>query len=455
VTLDGEGVSGDACVNEHFGRGKVALTTKVENLEVWHRRMGHVNFETIKEMNSKEMVRGLNFDEKKNDVSKKNCDSCNTMKAVRRPFKKGKVVRASGKLDLVHSDICGPIKPKSIGQAEYVLTFTDDYSRMSEVFLLKNKSQMLEKLKLYVARNERASGRKLKILRTDNGGEYVGSDVERYLEEKGIKHETTNVYTPQENGVSERLNRTLLEKARCMLHTARLPMRFWGEAVCAANFVKNLCPTTPCGDLVPKEAWLGRKPSVSFLKTFGCIAFVRVPVPNRRGKLGERARKMIFVGYSFNKKGYRFWDKENQVIVNSRDAKFLENVFDEEESVGVTREDDEDKFVDLVIPKASRDNVPVNMPVLNLPVEVVQEEEDSSDVEDYSTESQGDDESEVQSVFEEPAVSPVHTRVLRPRTAAVKPDKYSHFIEQQKREDAALSREELRRKYGPGYVFLD
>lgn len=128
---------------------------------------------------------------------------------------------------------------KSIGGAKYFLTFTDDYSRKVTVYCLRSKDEVVEYVRKYIARVERETDRKIKRFRSDNGLEYCNKTLKRMFDEMGIKHERTNVDTPQMNGIAERINRTLLDLVRAMLKNAELPERFWAEAIVTACYIKN------------------------------------------------------------------------------------------------------------------------------------------------------------------------------------------------------------------------
>ncbi|GBN77588.1 Retrovirus-related Pol polyprotein from transposon TNT 1-94 [Araneus ventricosus] len=131
--------------------------------------------------------------------------------------------RATHPLDLVHSDLCGPMPTQIVSGKYYSLTFVDYYSRYSMIYLLSKKDEVLSKLKEYIAMTRNKFGRTLKVLRSDNGGEYSGKEIEDFLKEQGIVHQLTVPYSPQQNGVSERKNRTLIEMTRCLLSEENLP----------------------------------------------------------------------------------------------------------------------------------------------------------------------------------------------------------------------------------------
>lgn len=167
---------------------------------------------------------------------------------------------------------------------------------------------------------ERQSGRKLKILRTDNGGEYTSNEFQAYLKRQGIKHETTIPKTPEQNGVAERMNRTLVESTRTMIFDANLPKRFWAETLSTVVYLRNCSPTKAVENITPFEAWHGYKPEVSHLRVF---AYVHIE-KDERSKLDPKSQKCVFLGYGTNFKGYRLYDMEKQTLCHSRNVRFDE-----------------------------------------------------------------------------------------------------------------------------------
>ena len=143
---------------------------------------------------------------------------------------------------------------------------------------------------------EREKGKSLKCLRTDNGGEYTSNKFENYCSEYAIRHEKTVPGTPQHNGVTERINRTIVEKVRCTLRMAKLPKPFWAEAVQTACYLINWSPSVPLDFDIPERVWTGEDASYAYLKVFGCKTFAYVP-KEQRLKLDDKATPCIFVGY--------------------------------------------------------------------------------------------------------------------------------------------------------------
>jgi len=169
--------------------------------------------------------------------------------------------------------------------------FTDDKSRKVFVVGLRNKSDVLHCWKVFVTRVELETGQHVRALRSDGGGEYTGGDMMAYLDSKGIQSEVTTPYTPQHNGVSERMNRTLLDKVWAMLADADLPQLYWFDALEYAALLHNVTPTRALTNQTPEEAWSGNKPDVSRLRVFGCRAFVHVPDERRTKRLVHRSTR--------------------------------------------------------------------------------------------------------------------------------------------------------------------
>ena len=220
----------------------------------------------------------------------------------------------TGLLEIVHSDICGPIRIPSTGKSHYFFTFINDYSRYCAVRFLKSKSEALEAFKEIKNLWENQKSTKIKILMSDNGGEYIGNEFENYLKTNGIEHRLSVPYCPQQSGVAERKNRTLVEMARCLLSQLNLPLFLWAEAVNTANYVRNRCPTKSLNGKTPYELWYNIVPNVSYFKIFGCTAYCLNNQPKH--KFSARSKRGIFVGLSKNCKGYHIYlPKENTIFL--------------------------------------------------------------------------------------------------------------------------------------------
>ena len=189
------------------------------------------------------------------------------------------------------------------------------------MYSLKTKDQVFKKFKEWQAEVENFSGYKLKTLRTDNGGEFTSIKFQSFLISCGVRHELTIPKTPEQNGLAERLNRTLVETTRSMLLDAKLTHKFWAEALSTATYLRNKSPTSALKKTTPHEAWYGQKPRVDHLRVFGSSAYTHIP-KDERGKLDSKTKKCILLGYGSVQKGYRVFDPITQKISHSRNVKF-------------------------------------------------------------------------------------------------------------------------------------
>jgi len=225
-----------------------------------------------------------------------------------------------------HSDFCGPMSVGSLGGARYFVTFTDDYSRFSYVYFLKHKSEVFKKFKEFHAEVTNFINKRIKTLRTDNGGEYTSFVFEEYLKKNKIRHEVSIPHTPQQNGISERLNHTLQEMAMSQILHAGLLKCFWADSVATACYVHNRLPVCPW-NVSPFEKWYARKPNLRYLRVFGCVAYALKP-DNERTKMDARSVKLRFIGYPLRAKGYRLYEEKKHRVIVRRDVIFNETVFD-------------------------------------------------------------------------------------------------------------------------------
>lgn len=341
------------------------VTSASECVHVWHRRLGHRDCDAV--MKLKDLAQGVHV---KGCSCKELCEACIQGKMHRKQFPKMSESKTSEVMDLVHTDICGPMRTKTIGGRRYFLTFIDDYSKYTVVYIIRNKFEALEKLEEYVEMAKTQFNKKPKILRSDNGGEYTGKRVRAYLKRNGIIGQFTAPYTPQQNGVAERKNRYLVEMARCMLLDANMDHRFWGEAVVTANYLQNRLPSRSIPS-TPYERWFKKKPNLGHVQQFGVDAYCHVPT-EKRGKLDSKAIKLKFVGYSEVSKAYRLLDPRSGKITVSRDVKFL----------GSCQPVDEIRMEELVIPSS------------NIPLEQIEERDEPTEP--------CDDQSDDDEVWEDP-----------------------------------------------------
>ena len=294
-----------------------------KSLKLWHERFGHLNFSNLKLLDQQDLVDGLKFD---TNEEVKFCEGCTMGKQTRNSFLKNEATRATKLLQIVHSDVCGPMKTQSIGGSRYFVTFIDDMSRYAAIYFIRSKDEVLSKFKVYADMATNTTGSNIRVLRTDNGGEYTSKVFDDFLRSKGIKRQLTTPRTPQQNGVAERMNRTIQESARSMLQTAALPDSFWAEAVLTAVILKNRSPTVTVKKMTPHEGFTGTKPDVSTLRVFGCDTYMHVD-KELRTKWDAKSSKCIFIGYSPQRKAYRLWNPTKKKVHESGSVVFVENEF--------------------------------------------------------------------------------------------------------------------------------
>ncbi|XP_042756658.2 retrovirus-related Pol polyprotein from transposon TNT 1-94 [Lactuca sativa] len=287
---------------------------------LWHTRLGHVNFTALKSMSEKGIIEGV----PKMAIPSKPCEGCLVGKQSRSSFPASTNYRAKKKLELVHGDLCGPVSPPTPAGNIYFMLLVDDYSRVMWVFFIKTKDEAFRTFTDFRSKVENETGEKLKMLRTDRGGEFLSKKFEEYCSETGLERQYTAPYSPQQNGVVERRNRTVLEMARSCLKAMMVPDALWGEAVSHAVYVLNRLSTKALDGTTPYEIWTGRKPHVGHLRVFGCVAHMKI-AKNHLKKLEDRSKKVVYLGTEKGSKAHRLLDPNTGAIYVSRDVIFEEN----------------------------------------------------------------------------------------------------------------------------------
>jgi len=322
--------------------------TSEDTTHLWHCRYGHLSLKGLEFLAKNELVDGLPNITKSNTV----CSDCLVGKQHRNPFPQQSTWRASKKLQLVHADICGPINPISNSGERYLITFIDDMTRRTWVYFLSEKSAALECFKKFKVIAENECGENIECLRTDRGGEFTSKEFEKFCSENGVKRQLTAAYNPQQNGVAERKNRTIMEMVRSILSMKKVPKEFWPEAVNWAVYVQNRSPTIAVKNSTPEEAWSGKKPSVKHFRIFGCLAYAHIP-DSQRKKLDDKSSKCVLLGVSEESKAYRLFDPISKKIVISRDV-----VFDEQGMWNWSKKgkEDQSELADLEDNEENSDN---------------------------------------------------------------------------------------------------
>lgn len=321
----------DVCIN-----ATANVCTQNNELDLWHRRLGHLNISDTIKLGNSNVVTGMpNLDRKGSSL----CEPCLRGKQTRLPFHEFEGARSSRPLELIHTDVVGPITPAAHDGKRFMVTFIDDRTHFSVVYIIERKSEVFGLFKEYMAMATTHFERKMARIRFDNGGEYISNEFKAFCRDNGIRMEYTVPETPEQNGVAERFNRTLLDKARSMVEESNLPKSFWSEALLTANYVTNRSPTRALKsdrNCTPAELWFGSKPNVSKLRVFGCAAFSHIPKSKRR-KMDARSKKCIMVGYATN--GYRLYDISAKKIFISRDIVFDESSMPDLSIAGASSEE--------------------------------------------------------------------------------------------------------------------
>ena len=295
-------------------------------IKTWHERMGHLNWQSIKSILSNDPpLIGIKLDA--SDPPHETCPGCAAGKAKRRAFKSSgsRDTRSSSPIERIHSDLIGPTDV-SIGGHRFACIFTCDSTSHVWFYPLKSKDKTLENFKKFVVMIEKSTGMKIKFFHSDRGGEFMSDEFTAFLEDQGITRELSAPRTPQQNGVAERMNQTLLGGMRAMLHHSGMSKGFWAEAMGTAVHILNRAPRKGLGWRTPYELLFGRIPDVSYFRVFGCRAWVFNDSPTKT-KLDPKSVPMIFVGYDISKRSFRLWNPETRSIVISANVRFSESEF--------------------------------------------------------------------------------------------------------------------------------
>ena len=307
--------------NTSIEANMVSTHHEIDPTLLWHHRLGHLHPKSMKASQIHTIMEGI---PRKPFTYLPICEGCMYGKQCRQKFP-FHTHQSNQPLEIIHSDICGPLQTYSITGNKYFITFIDDYTRFTIVYFLKNKSEAFKAFTSYKALVENQSQFKIKIIRTDNGGEYFSKEWIFFCNTHGIRHEYTVPYNPQQNGVAERKNRTLLDASRSMLQVAGLPNQFWQEAVATACYLQNRSPHKVLDLHTPYFLWFDKKPQVGHLRIFRAIAYSHIPTKLRK-KLDPHSTKCVFVGYGESNgiKGYKLYDPQSRKFFYNRSVTFNE-----------------------------------------------------------------------------------------------------------------------------------
>ena len=291
-----------------------------EDANLWHRRLGHQPLSCMETI--EENVIGMKL--KPGDKLDGVCEACMEGRACRKRIPKKSRNPAKKTGERIFSDLQGPMEVTARGGQRYLITFIDEYTHMVYPYFLTKKSDALDAWKSFRARMNN-QGIKIQKFRTDNGGEYISNLFAEDLKKHGIIPEHTDAYSPHQNGVAERMNRTLAEMARCLLKDAGLPLEFWVEAFRHAVYIRIRSSTRVLQGMTPMEALTGEKPDISHIRLFGCLAHVFIPKEKRK-KLDSKTEVCILTGMgSATGRNYEFWCPRSERIFTSSNVTFDES----------------------------------------------------------------------------------------------------------------------------------
>ena len=287
-----------------------------EDTQKWHRRLGHLNEASMKTLRDTPGS-GVQFQE-----GLKPCDTCKLGKSAQRNHPKTATVKTSSPFELIYTDLAGPFKPKAKDGSCYISKFTDHHTRWKAVYPIASKDKALDTLAYFNQDYVIPSGHRIQRVRCDKGGEYVADYFRNYCKETGIQMEFAATNTPQQNGVSERDGRTILNMTRCILIDTGLPKFLWGEICETAVFLINRSPHRALEGNTPYSRLFGKEADLSGLRAIGARAFVH---KERQGnKLEEKAWEGVMIGYSKDSRSYRVYNPHNRRITESRNVTFIE-----------------------------------------------------------------------------------------------------------------------------------
>lgn len=295
-----------------------ANTVEMVSIMELHRRMGHISPASARALVEKGLVTGIKLDP---DSREADCEACLFARATRKPVPKVRVGPKSQRFgDEVHSDVWGPSPIATKRGCRYFATFTDDATRYTVTYLLRNKAETFGSYKAFEAwALAQQLCTAIKVLRSDRGGEYLSGAFDKHLAEAGTARRLTVHDTPQLNGVAERLNRTIVERIRAFTHSSGLPKFLWGEALRHATWLKNRTATRALDGLTPFQALFGRAPDISRLRRWGATVWVHV---GDGDKLAARAREGRWLGFDTESRAHRIYFPSSRSVAIERNIYF-------------------------------------------------------------------------------------------------------------------------------------
>jgi transposase InsO family protein len=322
--------------NDNNAELDTCLIAKTNMGWLWHHRLAHVGMKNLHKILKGKHILGLTNVHFEKDSIYSACQAGKQV-GVYHPHKN--IITTERPLELLHMDLFGSIAYISIGRSKYCFVIVDDYSRFTWVFFLQEKSQTQEILKKFLRRAQNEFGLRIKKIRSDNGTEFKNSQIEGFLEEEGIKHKFSSPYTPQQNGVVERKNRTLLDMARTMIDEYKTSDRFWVQAINTACYSINRLYLHRILKKTSYELLTSKKPNVSYFRVFGSNCFILIK-SGRNSKFAPKAVEGFLLVYDSNTRAYRVFNKSTRLFEISYDIVFDETNDSQVEQVDLDELDD-------------------------------------------------------------------------------------------------------------------
>ena len=296
----------------------VLNTEEIYNWETWHRRFGHVSYSGLQKLFDKNIVEGFNVDIRS---PKPDCEACIQAKHTISPFN-GKSDRNTKPGDLTHIDLWGKYQTQSINGNQYYILFVDDAARYITVFFLKRKEEAGQYVKNYLT-NLKTHDKNPKAIRVDRGSEFLNQTLYSWCNENGIDIQTTAPYSPSQNGIAERMNRTLVELGRAMVIGQNVPEFLWEYAITHAAYLRNRSTTTFLNNATPYQLWNKKKPNVNHLREFSATVWVLLQGQKIPRKILPKSQKRIYVGFDDRSKSVKYYNANTRKILTSRNYRFF------------------------------------------------------------------------------------------------------------------------------------
>ncbi|XP_040937219.1 uncharacterized protein [Gossypium hirsutum] len=291
------------------------MTSIANSISLWHARLGHV---PVNKLHRLSFFHNLPINK---DFT---CSVCPMARQSKLPLPTS-VSRAATPFSLLHLDVWGPYRVSTHCGHRFFLTIVDDHTRMTWVYLLKLKSDVVIALKQFFLMVKTQFSAVIQTVRSDNGSEFFNSSCSSFFESLGIIHQSSCIDTPQQNGIAERKHRHLLEITRALCFQSNVPLKFWGDCILTACYIINRLPSSVLAWRMPFELLYKKSPDFSHFRVFGCLCFA--VNPHNSDKFSSRSLPSVFLGYSPSKKGYILFCLDSRKFFVSRNVHFVEDVF--------------------------------------------------------------------------------------------------------------------------------